>query len=101
SIRVPTPDVSLLDLVIKIKEETTSAELAKIFKENQNRYISYLEDPLVSMDLVGDPHSAIIDGLTTKVIDRDLLKIIAWYDNEWGYSVRLLDLVNYMASKEY
>ncbi|MFN4196428.1 MAG: type I glyceraldehyde-3-phosphate dehydrogenase [Caldimicrobium sp.] len=101
SIRVPTPDVSLLDLVIKIKEETTSAELIKIFKENQNRYISYLEEPLVSMDLVGDPHSAIIDGLTTKVIGRDLLKIIAWYDNEWGYSVRLLDLVNYMASKEY
>ncbi|MFN3505268.1 MAG: type I glyceraldehyde-3-phosphate dehydrogenase [Caldimicrobium sp.] len=101
SIRVPTPNVSLLDLVIKIKEETTPAELAQIFKENQNRYISYLEEPLVSMDLVGDPHSAIIDGLTTKVIERDLLKIIAWYDNEWGYSVRLLDLVNYMASKEY
>ncbi|MFN3567973.1 MAG: type I glyceraldehyde-3-phosphate dehydrogenase [Caldimicrobium sp.] len=101
SIRVPTPDVSLLDLVIKIKEKTTTAELTKIFKENQNRYISYLEEPLVSMDLIGDPHSAIIDGLTTKVIDGDLLKIIAWYDNEWGYSVRLLDLVNYMANKEY
>ncbi|MFN4132457.1 MAG: type I glyceraldehyde-3-phosphate dehydrogenase [Caldimicrobium sp.] len=101
SIRVPTPDVSLLDLVIKIKGETTSAELAQIFRDNQNRYIRYLEEPLVSMDLVGDPHSAIIDGLTTKVLDKDLLKIIAWYDNEWGYSVRLLDLINYMISQEY
>lgn len=101
SIRVPTPDVSLLDLVIKIKGETTSAELAQIFKANQNRYIRYLEEPLVSMDLVGDPHSAIIDGLTTKVLEKDLLKIIAWYDNEWGYSVRLLDLISYMISQEY
>lgn len=52
------------------------------------------------MDLVGDPHSAIIDGLTTKVLGRDLLKIIAWYDNEWGYSVRLLDLTNYIIHRE-
>ncbi len=101
SIRVPTPDVSLLDLVLKIKEETTTAELNKIFKENQNRYIRYLEEPLVSMDLIGDPHSAIIDGLTTKVVGRNLLKIIAWYDNEWGYSVRLLDLIRMMIEKEY
>jgi glyceraldehyde-3-phosphate dehydrogenase type I len=101
SVRVPTPDVSLLDLVIKIKEDTTSSELNKIFKENQSRFIRYMEEPLVSMDLVGDPHSAIIDGLTTKVIGRNLLKIIAWYDNEWGYSVRLLDLISLMIDKEY
>lgn len=101
SIRVPTCDVSLLDLVLKIKGETTPAELNRIFRENQNRYIRYTEEPLVSMDFIGDPHSAIIDGLSTKVIQRDLIKIIAWYDNEWGYSVRLLDLTNYMISKEY
>ncbi len=101
SIRVPTPDVSLLQLVVKIKGETNPYELNKIFKENQNRYIRYIEEPLVSMDLVGDPHSAIIDGLSTKVVGGDLLQILAWYDNEWGYSVRLLDLVNYMISKEY
>uniref|UniRef100_A0A832GK95 Glyceraldehyde-3-phosphate dehydrogenase n=1 Tax=Caldimicrobium thiodismutans TaxID=1653476 RepID=A0A832GK95_9BACT len=101
SIRVPTCDVSLLDLVLKIKGETTSAELNRIFRENQNRYIRYTEEPLVSMDFIGDPHSAIIDGLSTKVIQGDLIKIIAWYDNEWGYSVRLLDLTNYMISKEY
>lgn len=101
SVRVPTCDVSLLDLVLKIKGETTAAELNRIFRENQNRYICYTEEPLVSMDFIGDPHSAIIDGLSTKVIQRDLIKIIAWYDNEWGYSVRLLDLTNYMISKEY
>lgn len=101
SVRVPTCDVSILDLVLKIKGETTPAELNRIFIENQNRYIRYTEEPLVSMDFIGDPHSAIIDGLSTKVIQRDLIKIIAWYDNEWGYSVRLLDLTNYMISKEY
>lgn len=101
SVRVPTCDVSILDLVLKIKGETTPAELNRIFRENQNRYIRYTEEPLVSMDFIGDPHSAIIDGLSTKVIQRDLIKIIAWYDNEWGYSVRLLDLTNYMISKEY
>lgn len=101
AIRVPTCDVSILDLVIRIKGETTPAEVNRIFKENTSRYISYTEEPLVSMDFIGDPHSAIIDGLSTKVIGGNLIKIIAWYDNEWGYSVRLLDLTNYMISKEY
>lgn len=101
SIRVPTPDVSLLELVVKIKGETNPHEVNKIFKENQNRYIRYIEEPLVSMDLVGDPHSAIIDGLSTKVVGGDLIQLLAWYDNEWGYSVRLLDLISYMISKEY
>ncbi len=100
SIRVPTPNVSLLDLVISIKEDTSVDEVNAIFKREQNRYLGYLEEPLVSFDLVGDPHSAIIDSLLTKVIDKKLIKIIAWYDNEWGYSVRLLDLINYIIAKE-
>jgi len=100
AIRVPTPDVSLIDLVLDVKEETSVEEVNKIFKENQNRYIAYIEEPLVSMDLVGDPHSAIVDGLLTKVIDKKMIKIIAWYDNEWGYSVRLLDLINYISKFE-
>ncbi len=100
SIRVPTPDVSLIDLVLHVKEETSVEEVNKIFKENQNRYIAYIEEPLVSMDLVGDPHSAIVDGLLTKVIDKKMIKVIAWYDNEWGYSVRLLDLINYISNFE-
>jgi len=101
SIRVPTPDVSLLELVVKIKGETNPYEVNKLFKENQNRFIRYLEEPLVSMDLVGDPHSAIVDGLSTKVVGGNLLQILAWYDNEWGYSVRLLDLISHMISKEF
>ncbi|MCI4453790.1 MAG: type I glyceraldehyde-3-phosphate dehydrogenase [Thermodesulfobacterium sp.] len=100
SIRVPTPDVSLIDLVLQVKEETSVEEVNKIFKENQNRYLAYIEEPLVSMDLVGDPHSAIVDGLLTKVVDKKMIKVIAWYDNEWGYSVRLLDLINYIANFE-
>jgi len=100
SIRVPTPDVSLIDLVLQVKEETSVEEVNKIFKENQNRYLAYIEEPLVSMDLVGDPHSAIVDGLLTKVVDKKMIKVIAWYDNEWGYSVRLLDLINYLAKFE-
>jgi len=100
SIRVPTPDVSLIDLVLHVKEETSVEEVNKIFKDNQNRYLAYIEEPLVSMDLVGDPHSAIVDGLLTKVVDKKMIKVIAWYDNEWGYSVRLLDLINYIAKFE-
>jgi glyceraldehyde 3-phosphate dehydrogenase len=100
SIRVPTPDVSLIDLVLQVKEETSVEEVNKIFKENQNRYLAYIEEPLVSMDLVGDHHSAIVDGLLTKVVDKKMIKVVAWYDNEWGYSVRLLDLINYIAKFE-
>jgi len=100
SIRVPTPDVSMIDLVLQVEEETSVEEVNKIFKENQNRYLAYIEEPLVSMDLVGDPHSAVIDGLLTKVVDKKMIKVIAWYDNEWGYSVRLLDLINYIAKFE-
>jgi glyceraldehyde 3-phosphate dehydrogenase len=100
SIRVPTPDVSLIDLVLQVKEETSVEEVNKIFKENQNRYLAYIEEPLVSMDLVGDPHSAIVDGLLTKVVDKKMIKVVAWYDNEWGYSVRLLDLINYISKFE-
>ena len=100
SIRVPTPDVSLIDINCIIKERVTPAEVNKIFKENQNRYLKYIEEPIVSRDLIGEPYSAIIDGLATKVIDKNLIKILAWYDNEWGYSVRLLDLVKYISQKE-
>ncbi len=100
SVRVPTPDVSLIDLVVLLDRNTTASEINEIFRQNQSRYIRYIEEPLVSSDLVGDPHSAIVDGLCTRVIDGKMVKIVAWYDNEWGYSVRLLDLINYMISKE-
>ncbi|PMP98095.1 MAG: type I glyceraldehyde-3-phosphate dehydrogenase, partial [Thermodesulfobacterium geofontis] len=79
---------------------TTPVEINKIFKENQNKYIKYTEEPLVSSDIIGEPFSTIIDGLSTKVIDKNLIEILAWYDNEWGYSVRILDLINYIIEKE-
>ena len=100
SIRVPTADVSLIDLVVLLDKTTTPHEINQIFKENQSRYLSYIEEPLVSQDLIGDPHSAVVDGLSTRVLEGNLVKIVAWYDNEWGYSVRMLDLLNYMISKE-
>ncbi len=100
SVRVPTPDVSLIDLVLQINGSTTPYEVNRIFKQEQSRYIKFVEEPLVSSDLIGDPHSAIIDGLSTKVLNGNLIKVIAWYDNEWGYSVRLLDLLKYMTKKE-
>ncbi len=99
-IRVPVPNTSLNDFVILIKGETTPVEINKIFKENQNKYIKYTEEPLVSSDIIGEPFSTIIDGLSTKVIDKNLIEILAWYDNEWGYSVRILDLINYIIEKE-
>ncbi len=100
SIRVPTADVSLIDLVVLLDKPTTPQEINQIFKQNQSRYLGYIEEPLVSLDLVGNPHSSIVDGLSTKVLEGNFVKIVAWYDNEWGYSVRMLDLLNYMISKE-
>jgi glyceraldehyde 3-phosphate dehydrogenase len=100
AVRVPTPDVSLVDLVVEVERETSVPEVNEAFKEAQNRYLGYIEEPLVSQDLLGDPHSAVVDGLCTKVIEGYMVKVVAWYDNEWGYSNRVLDLVLYMASKE-
>jgi len=99
-IRVPVPDVSLNDFVILIKGETTPAEINKLFKENQNKYLAYTEEPIVSSDIIGETYSTIVDGLNTKVIGKNLIKLLAWYDNEWGYSVRVLDLINYISEKE-
>ncbi len=99
-IRVPIPCVSLNDFCILIKEITTSAEINRLFKENQNEYLRYTEEPIVSSDIIGDSHSAIIDGLSTKVIKDNLIKILVWYDNEWSYALRILDFIKYIAAKE-
>jgi len=99
-VRVPVPDVSINDFNILIKGKTNPAEINKIFKENQSKYLKYTEDPVVSSDIIEEPYNAVIDGLLTKVIDGNLVKVLAWYDNEWSYSVRILDLVNYIAEKE-
>jgi len=96
SVRVPTPDVSLVDLVVLTERPVTVPEINNALKSAQNRYLGYTEEPLVSSDLLMDQRSSIVDGLSTKVRGENLVKVMAWYDNEWGYSNRVLDLVLYM-----
>ncbi|SDN56080.1 glyceraldehyde-3-phosphate dehydrogenase [Alkalicoccus daliensis] len=102
ALRVPTPNVSLVDLVIDVERHTTSREVNEVLKlssENTMQgIIGYTDDPLVSVDFNGDARSAIIDGQSTMVINDKQVKVLAWYDNEWGYSCRLLDLVYYVGS---
>ena len=101
SIRVPTPNVSLVDLVAVLKTKTTDKAVNAAFKAaaegKLKGILDYTEEPLVSADYLGNPHSAIVDGPYTKVIDENLVKVLAWYDNEWGYSCRLRDLMKYVA----
>lgn len=103
AIRVPTPNVSLVDLVAVVKKETTAEEVNATLKAaaegKLKGIIEYTEEPLVSVDFMSNPHSAIVDALSTKVIEKNLVKVMAWYDNEWGYSCRLVDLVKYIMKK--
>jgi glyceraldehyde 3-phosphate dehydrogenase len=103
SIRVPTPDVSLIDFVCTVEKETTPEEVNAALKaaaEGELKGIlGYCEEPLVSVDFLGDPRSSIVDALSTEVIGGTLVKVIAWYDNEWGYSCRLVDLIEYMGKR--
>ncbi|GAB4113103.1 MAG: type I glyceraldehyde-3-phosphate dehydrogenase [Candidatus Caldatribacteriota bacterium] len=100
AVRVPTPNVSLVDLVATLKRKTTVEEVNQAFKEAARKelvgILEYTEEPLVSKDFNGSSYSCIIDGLSTMVIDDNLVKVVAWYDNEWGYSCRILDLVKYI-----
>jgi glyceraldehyde 3-phosphate dehydrogenase len=101
SMRVPTPDVSVVDLVALVEKPTSTEAVNAAFKKAAEGplkgILSYSEEELVSRDYLGDPHSAIVDAGFTKVIDGTLVKAIAWYDNEWGYSCRVRDLINYVA----
>lgn len=103
AMRVPTPNVSVVDLTADLKKSTTVEEVNAALKsatENGLKGImDYNELPLVSRDYNGNAHSSIVDGLSTMVIDGTMLKVIAWYDNEWGYSNRVVDLTAYIASK--
>jgi glyceraldehyde 3-phosphate dehydrogenase len=101
AIRVPTPNVSIVDLVAVLKNKATAEEINAAFvKASQGALkgiLAYTDEPLVSVDFMSNPNSAIVDGLSTKVIGDDLIKVLAWYDNEWGYSCRLIDLVKYIS----
>lgn len=98
SIRIPTPVVSLLDLTLLVERETTVEEINNLFKNAiknplYSSIVSVTDEPLVSSDFIGSPYSSIVDLSMTKVVDGDFVKIIAWYDNEWGYSNRLVEMV--------
>ena len=101
AIRVPTPNVSVIDLVAEVEQDVTEDQINTAYRaaaDGQLRGIlSYSEEPLVSVDLNDNPHSAIVDATLTKVLERRMVKIIAWYDNEWGYSCRLRDLIGFIA----
>lgn len=99
AVRVPTPNVSLVDLVMELEQEATIQEVNRALQEASNRYLGYTEEPLVSIDFQGDPHSSFVDGGSTKVIGN-MAKVLSWYDNEWGYSNRVLDLILHMESQK-
>ena len=99
SVRVPTPDVSLVDVVMEVERATTVPEVNETLRDAAGRYLGYTEEPLVSIDFQGNPHSSIVDGLCTRVLGTTV-KIMSWYDNEWGYSNRMLDLVLHMEANK-
>ena len=103
AMRVPTPNVSVVDLAAILEKKTTAEEVNAAFRAaaaGPLKGILAVEDaPLVSIDFRGNPNSSIVDAAYTKVMDGDFVKVLSWYDNEWGYSSRCVDLVAYMASK--
>ncbi len=103
SMRVPTPDVSVVDFVAVLKKNTTAAEVNGKLREAANDglkgILAYTEDPVVSSDMLHNPNSSIVDAELTKVLGGNLVKVVAWYDNEWGYSNRIVDLIAFLGSK--
>jgi len=103
SMRVPTPDVSVVDLVVVTNRPTTAEEVNGALKaaaqDGMRGILAYTEDPVVSSDMLHNPNSSIVDGEMTKVLDGNLVHVISWYDNEWGYSCRVVDLIEFLAKK--
>ncbi|MFC1546334.1 type I glyceraldehyde-3-phosphate dehydrogenase [bacterium] len=101
AVRVPTFNVSLVDLVVELEKNTTTEELQAVLKKGceDSKYMEYCGLPLVSIDFKGNAHTSIVDGLSCKVLDGNMAKVLAWYDNEWGYSNTVVDLALYMMSK--
>jgi glyceraldehyde 3-phosphate dehydrogenase len=103
SMRVPTPNVSVVDLAAVVEKKTTGEDVNAAFRAAATGplkgIMEYVEVPLVSIDFRGNPHSSIIDAAYTKVMDGDFVKVLSWYDNEWGYSNRCVDLLRYIVKK--
>ena len=103
SVRVPTPNVSVVDLVAQVDSQTTTDAVNAAFTTAANGALSgvlqVVTEPLVSIDFKGNPHSSIVDSSYTNVMDGDFIKLLSWYDNEWGYSSRCVDLVQFLAEQ--
>ncbi|MBP7057700.1 type I glyceraldehyde-3-phosphate dehydrogenase, partial [Candidatus Gracilibacteria bacterium] len=103
AVRVPTATVSLLYLVAELEQVVTKEDINRLFKDASagamKKYLGYNELPLVSSDYKGTTYSCVVDGLSTDVVDKTMVSIVAWYDNEWGYTQRLVELTGFVASK--
>jgi len=103
ALRVPTPVVSIVDFVADLKKTVSVEEINGAYRKaaggDLKGIVEYCDQPLVSSDFKGNPASAIFDALSTMVVDGNLVKVLAWYDNEWGYSCRLADLAAYIVGK--
>lgn len=103
AMRVPTPNVSVVDLVVELDTAVTVEDVNSALKEaadnSMKGILQYTDLPLVSIDFNGNPHSAIVDGLSTMVLEDNMVKVLAWYDNEWGYSMRVIDLAAYIGRR--
>jgi len=104
AIRAPIPDGSVVDIAAELKRETTTGAVNAAMKQaadgKMKGYLAYTDDPLVSADIIGDPHSGVIDGRSTGVVDGRMARVLVWYDNEYGYAKRMVDIASYMASRE-
>ena len=99
AMRVPVPTGSVIDLTLELKKNTTAEEINELFKKNQNETIMFTMDPIVSSDVIGSHYGAVVDGLSTKVLDvegKQMVKIVAWYDNEMGYSTQMVRTAKYL-----
>ena len=102
AMRVPVPTGSVIDLTLELNKNTTAEEINELFKKNQNETIMFTMDPIVSSDVIGSHFGAVVDGLSTKVLDVDgkqMVKIVAWYDNEMGYSTQMVRTAKYLISR--
>jgi glyceraldehyde 3-phosphate dehydrogenase len=103
ALRVPTPDVSVVDLVAELETETTEEAVNEAFRRAARGSLAGIldlcDEPLVSVDFTGNPHSSIVDGPSTKIIEGRMVKVLSWYDNEWGYSERVVDLTAYIGER--
>ena len=98
--RVPVSDGSVIDLTLELDKKVTKEEINNVFKESINETLNYTEDPIVSSDVIGCSCGALVDGLLTNVLETDdkrLVKVVAWYDNEFGYSSQMVRLISYMS----